>query len=148
MNKTEAAEATAAIGMMLKAFPSSQSSITDDSARVYLFAVEEFSLEAIKRACRMFVRGEAGERNNSFAPSAPKLIEACKTATNAIKWQHFEETHTFIEHGSPRWNQMLLLKGENDFPTRIRSGKMGWFFDNQDLAEASKIALPPPISEE
>ena len=68
MDKTEAKEATAAIGMMLKAFPSSQSTMSADSPKVYLFAVEEFSLDAIKRACRLFVRGEIKGRNNAFAP--------------------------------------------------------------------------------
>lgn len=133
---------------MLKGFLSSQSTITADTARVYLFAVEELPLEVVKRACRMFIRGEVAGRNNSFAPSAPELVDVCKTAAAALKWEQFEAEHSFIEYGSPQWNKMLLLKGEHDFPTRIRDGKMGWFFDNQELSQAEKLALPPPITEE
>lgn len=134
--------------MMLKGFPSSQSTITADTARVYLFAVEELPLEVVKRACRMFVRGEIAGRNNSFAPSAPELVEVCKKAEAALKWEQFEAEHSFIEYGSPAWNKLLLLKHEHDFPTRIRDGKMGWFFANNEVAEAAKLALPPPITAE
>jgi hypothetical protein len=147
MNKTEATEATAAIGMMLKAFPSSQSNISDDSARVYLFAVEEFSLEAIKRACRLFVRGEVKGRNNAFAPSAPELADVCKTAEGQIKVEQYESERVFIEHGSELWHKMLVHRKGESAPTFARDGKQGWFFSREDAAEAAKLALPPPPSE-
>jgi hypothetical protein len=147
MNKTEAAEATAAIGMMLKAFPSSQSNITDDSARVYLFAVEEFSLDAVKRACRLFVRGEVKGRNNAFAPSAPELADVCKTAEGQIKVEQYESERVFIEEGSELWRKMLVHRKGESAPTFTRDGKQGWFFSREDAAEAAKLSLPPPISD-
>jgi hypothetical protein len=148
MNKTEATEATAAIGMMLKAFPSSQSTISDESARVYLFAVEEFSLDAIKRACRLFVRGEIKSRNNAFAPSAPELADACKTAEGQLKVEHYEAERVFVESGSALWKKLQILRGDHSLPTFQREGRDGWFFAKDDCAKAELIALPPTISEQ
>src|SRR5690606_3745649 len=71
-------KALKAIGMMLRAFPSSQSTITAETPKVYGFAVEEFSLEAIRRACRAFVRGEVEGHNADFAPSTAKLAQVVK----------------------------------------------------------------------
>lgn len=148
MDKTEAKEATAAIGMMLKAFPSAQSNITDESARVYMFAVEDYSLDAIKRACRMFVRGEVKGRNNAFAPSAPELADACKTAEGQLKVEHYEAERTFVEVGSALWKQLQIHRGDHSPLTFQRNGKEGWFFDREDCAKATLIALPPTISEQ
>jgi hypothetical protein len=148
MDKTEAKEATSAIGMMLKAFPSSQSNITDDSARVYLFAVEDFSLDAIKRACRLFVRGEVKGRNNAFAPSAPELADACKTAEGQLKVEHYEAERIFVEAGSRLWKQLQIHRGDHSMPTFQRDGKDGWFFNKDDCRNAEMIALPPNISEQ
>lgn len=147
MNKTEAPDAINAIGMMLKAFPSSQSNITDDSARVYLFAVEDFPLEAIKRACRLFVRGEVKGRNNAFAPSAPELAEVCKTAEGMLKVEQYEAERVFIEEGSELWRQMQIHRGSLSLPTYSRGGKRGWYFAKEDAAEAALIALPAPVSD-
>ncbi len=135
------------IGMMLKAFPSSQSTITADSARVYLFAVEDMPLEAVKRACRMFVRGEVKGRNNAFAPSAPELVDVCRQAEGILQVEHYEADRLFIEAGTPAWEKMLLLKGAVSLPACNRNGKRGWFFPHDDVAAAEKLALPPPISE-
>lgn len=132
--------------MMLKAFPSSQSTISADSARVYLFAVEEFPLEAIKRACRLFVRGEVKGRNNAFAPSAPELVDACNHAAGIIRVEEYEAGRTFIEEGSDRWRQMQIMKGHS-LPTYVRDGKPGWFFTKDDAEQAALVALPAPISE-
>jgi hypothetical protein len=148
MDKTEAAEATAAIGMMLKAFPSSQSTMSADSPKVYLFAVEDFSLDAIKRACRMFVRGEVKGRNNAFAPSAPELSDACKTAEGALKVEHYEADRLFVEAGSALWKQLQIHRGDHSLPTFQRDGKDGWFFTKEDCEKAAMIALPPNISEQ
>lgn len=134
--------------MMLKAFPSSQSSITDESARVYLFAVEDFSLDAIKRACRQFVRGEIGGRNNAFAPSAPELSDACKAAEGQLKVEHYEAERVFVESGSALWKQLQIHRGDHSLPTFQRGGKEGWFFSKEDCAQAEMIALPPTISEQ
>ncbi len=147
MDKTETPEATTAIGMMLKAFPSSQSTITADSARVYLFAVEDFPLEAVKRACRALVRGEVAGRNNSFAPSAPELAQLAKEFEGKIRIEQFDAAHQFVIEGSELWQKVMLLKQDNCHPTFIKGGQRGWPFPHADIAEASKLALPPPISE-
>ena len=147
INKTDATEATAAIGMMLKAFPSSQSTITADSARVYLFAVEDFPLEAVKRACRAFVRGDVGGRNHSFAPSAPELAQIAKEMEGKIRIEKFEAEHQFVLEDSELWKKLERLKGES-FPSFQREGGRGWHFKHADVAEAQMVALPPPISEE
>lgn len=148
MNEQEAAEATKAIGMMLRAFPSSQSTITADSAKVYMFAVEDFSLDAIKRACRLFVRGEVKGRNNAFAPSAPELADACKTAEGQLKVEHYEAERIFVEAGSRLWKQLQIHRGDHSLPTFQRDGKDGWFFAKDDCRQAEMIALPPSISEQ
>lgn len=147
MNKTEATEATAAIGMMLKAFPGSQSTITADSARVYLFAVEDMPLEAVKRACRALVRGEVQGRNHSFAPSAPELAQLAREFEGKIRVEEFEAAHQFVLEDSPLWKKLELLKNET-FPSSLRAAGRGWHFKHSDVAEAEKLALPPPISEE
>lgn len=133
--------------MMLKAFPSSQSTISDDSARVYLFAVEDFSLEAIKRACRLFVRGEVKGRNNAFAPSAPELADVCKQAEGQLKVEQYEAERVFIEEGSALWHKMLVHKKDASLPTFNRDGKPGWFFAKEDVEQARLISLPAPPSE-
>lgn len=134
--------------MMLKAFPSSQSTMSADSPKVYLFAVEDFSLAAIKRACRLFVRGEVKGRNNAFAPSAPELADACKTAEGQLKVEHYEAERVFVEAGSPLWKQLQIHRGDHSPPTFQRDGKEGWFFTKEDCAQAEMIALPPHISEQ
>lgn len=133
--------------MMLKAFPSSQSTITADSARVYLFAVEDFPLEAVKRACRAFVRGDVQGRNHSFAPSAPELAQVAKEQEGEIRIEQFEAAHQFVIEGSELWQQVMLLKNDHGHPTYIKNGQRGWPFPHGDVAEAVKLALPPPISE-
>jgi hypothetical protein len=147
MHSTETTEAINAIGMMLKAFPSSQSTITADSARVYMFAVEDMPLDAVKRACRMFVRGEVKGRNNAFAPSAPELVDVCRQAEGVLKVEHYEADRLFIEADTPAWEQMLMHKGATSLPVCNRNGKRGWFFAQDDAVAAAKLALPPPISE-
>lgn len=133
--------------MMLKAFPSSQSNISDDSARVYLFAVEDFSLEAVKRACRMFVRGEVKGRNHSFAPSAPELAEVCKTAEGRLKVEQYEAERVFIECDTEMWRKMEIAKDDKNLLACTRNGKKGWFFLPEDVAQAEMVALPAPLSE-
>lgn len=147
MNTTETKEAAAMIGMMLKAFPSSQSNISDDSARVYLFAVEDFSLEAVKRACRMFVRGDVPGRNNSFCPSAPELADVCKITEGQIQVEAYEASRVFIEEGSAHWLKMEHMKG-GGLMTCTRNGKKGWFFEREEAQQAEMVALPPPMTEE
>lgn len=133
--------------MMLKAFPSSQSTITADSARVYLFAIEDFPLEAVKRACRAFVRGDVQGRNHSFAPSAPELAQVAKEFEGKIRVEQFEASHQFVLEGSPLWKKLELLK-DDTFPSSLRAGGRGWHFPHADVAAAEQLALPPPISPE
>lgn len=147
MQQQETAEATKAIGMMLRAFPSSQSTITADSARVYLFAVEDFPLDAVKRACRAFVRGDVEGRNHSFAPSAPELAQVAKEQEGKIRVEQFEASHQFVLEGSDLWKKLEMLKNDT-FPSSLRSGGRGWHFKHADVAEASQLALPAPISPE
>jgi predicted DNA-binding protein (UPF0251 family) len=132
--------------MMLKAFPSSQSTISADTARVYLFAVEDFTLAAVKRACRMFVKREISGRNHAFAPSAPELVDACEVAAGKIRVEEFEAGRVFIAEGSEQWQQMQIHRGHS-LPTFVRDGKPGWFFTKKDAEQAALVALPPPLSE-
>lgn len=132
--------------MMLKAFPSSQSTITTDSARVYLFAVEDLPLEAVKRACRAFVRGDIAGRNHSFAPSAPELAQVAKEVEGKLRIEAFEAEHQFVFEGSDLWKQLEVLKNDT-FPTFLKAAGRGWHFKHADVAKASLLALPPPISE-
>lgn len=122
--------------------------MTDDSARVYMFAVEDFSLEAIKRACRQLVRGEVKGRNNSFAPSAPELAELCRFEEGQLKVEQYEADRFFVEEGSELWRKMLIHRKGSSAPTFKRDGKAGWFFSKEEVVEADKIALAPPVTEE
>lgn len=146
MNTNEKAEATAAIGMMLKAFPSSQSSITADSAKVYLYAVEDFSLEAVKRACRQYVRGEVKGHNNAFAPSAPEMAALCRVINGDIIVEQFQAANRFIEEGSAEWAKLMIHRGQSSMPTFEKDGRKGWFFKAEEVEAALPIALPPPVS--
>lgn len=113
-----------------------------------MFAVEDFSLDAIKRACRMFVRGEVKGRNNAFAPSAPELADACKAAEGVLKVEHYEADRLFVESGSRLWKQLQVHRGDHSMPTFQRDGKDGWFFTKDDCEKAALVALPPTISEQ
>lgn len=129
--------------MMLQAFPSSQSSINADSARVYMFAVEEFSLEAIKRACRAIVRGEVKDLKADFPPSAPKLAQVVREFERDLLVEKYEATHTFVEQGSELWLKLEHMRGRS-LPVSHRDGKAGWSVSNEMLAKAEKVALPAP----
>ncbi len=152
MDKSETTEAMAAIGMMLQAFPSAQSSITADSPRVYLFAVEEFSIEALKRACRLIVRGEVRDLKPEFPPSAPKLAQIVKDVEDKLRVERYDAERPFVEQGSVIWQKMALLRKDNYLPTYTRtfpdgSQRTGWSFPQAAINEADKLALPPPVSE-
>jgi hypothetical protein len=152
MDKTETTEALAAIGMMLQAFPSAQSSITADSAKVYLFAVEEFSLDALKRACRAIVRGDVADLKPDFPPTAPKLAQIVKAFEDLIVVERFEAAHTFVIEGSETWRKLILLRGRT-LPTTQRTmagGRIvkGWSVAHEEAAKADLLTLPPPVSEQ
>lgn len=148
MNQIEAAQATTIIGMMIKAFPSSQSTMTDDSAMAYLYAVEDYSLAAVTRACRDFIKNKVPGRNNrDFAPSAPALAEQCEIAEGALKVEAYEAARIFIEADSELWRKMEIAKGDHSLVSTTRNGKRGWFFLPEEVAKAERVALPPPLSE-
>lgn len=147
MNQNELSEATKAIGMMLEAFPSSQSRITGDTAKVYRFAIEDCSLEAVKRACRAFVRGEVADHNADFAPSAPKLAQVVKDFEHKLVMESWKAERQFIPAGSEAWHKIAMLKNDPMLPTFIKDGVEGWWFSNEVVKEAEALALPPPISE-
>lgn len=139
--------------MMLQAFPSAQSNITADSARVYLFAVEEYSLEALKRACRMIVRGEVKDLKAEFPPSAPKLAQVVKEAEDILRVERYEAAHIFVEEHSETWLKLKVTKKDSDlmaYDRTFRDGTRhrGWYFKPEEVAEAEKIALPPPVAPE
>jgi hypothetical protein len=150
MEKQETTEAIAAIGMMLQAFPSAQSSITADSPKVYLFAVEEFELEALKRACRAIVRGEVKDLKPEFPPAAPKLAQIVKEFEGKLKFERYEAENPFVEVGSVIWDKLVLLRKDPTLPSFVRtrpdgSQRSGWNFPKAQIEEADKLALPPPM---
>ena len=151
MEKNETAEAVATIGMMLQAFPSAQSSITGDSPRVYLFAVEDHSLEALKRACRAIVRGDVADLKPDFPPSAPKLAQIVQHMEDAIKVERHNAEHPFVEEGTELWRKLEHVRG-GTLPTFTRTmpdGRVtsGWCVSAAELEEASRTELPPPVSD-
>lgn len=129
-------------------FPSSQSSITDDSARIYLFAVEDVCIEAVRRACRQFVRGEVKGRNNSFAPSAAELSELCRSLNSAIIVERFRAANLFVEQGSEAWAKLLIHRGKASLPTFEKDGRAGWYFTTEEVNAAAPIMLPKPVESE
>lgn len=137
--------------MMLQAFPSAQSSITAESPKVYLFAVEEYSLEALKRACRRIVRGEVADLKADFPPTAPRLAQIVKDAEDALIVERFEAEHLFIEAGSEMWTKLgLLRKHSLPVTTRtLRSGEriQGWSFKYEEVAKAERLTIPSPVSD-
>lgn len=133
--------------MMLEAFPSSQSRITGDTAKVYRFAVEDCSLEAVKRACRAFVRGQVAGHNPDFAPTAPRLVQVVKEMEHELVVESWKADRQFIPAGSERWHQIAMLRNDPLLPTFVKDGVEGWWFDNAVVNEAAMIALPPPISQ-
>lgn len=134
--------------MMLRGFPSSQSSMTEATVNAYVTAVQDCSLAAVQRACQSFIRGSVPGHNNDFAPAAPKLAQVAREAESKIGLEHFEEQHRFIEEGSDEWRQLLVLRGKHSLPTFERNGRRGWYFSHQEVEEAAEIALPPPLTEQ
>lgn len=130
--------------MMLRAFPSSQSTLTADSAKVYAFAVADCSVEGVKMACRALVRGEADGMSHTFAPSAPELAVLTRKMDEKIRQDDFNAKHLFVTEGTALWRKLEILKGE---PQKAghRGGK---HFTNEDIAAAQSIALPPPPTED
>lgn len=133
--------------MMLEAFPSSQSRISGDTAKVYRFAVEDCSLEAVKRACRAFVRGEVAGHNPDFAPTAPRLVQVVKDQEHLLVMESWKAQRQFIAVGSKAWHQIAMLKNDPMLPTFVKDGIEGWWFDNGVVDEAALLALPAPMSE-
>jgi hypothetical protein len=138
--------------MMLQAFPSAQSSITADSPKVYLFAVEEFSIEALKRACRAIVRGEVKDLKPEFPPAAPKLAQIVKDCEDALIVERFEAEHRFVEVGSPLWLKLEAHRQDRALPTYERtmpdgSHRRGWNFKFEEVVVADRLPLPSVIPE-
>lgn len=138
--------------MMLQAFPSAQSSITADSPKVYLFAVEDYSLEALKRACRAIVRGQVADMKPEFPPSAPKLAQIVEAKEAELKVERYEAERPFVAVGSEIWQKLSLLRRDTALPSFLRTMSdgtqvRGWNFAADEISEADKLALPPPIPE-
>lgn len=134
--------------MMLRAFPSSQSTITAETPKVYAFAVEEFRLEAVRRACRAFVKGQIEDQNPNFAPSTAKLAQVVKGFNDALIWEEFQAGNAFVAVGSRLWEQMVLLNGTTPPVTKsAQHGAEGWWFPNARVEEARLVALPAPLTD-
>lgn len=150
MDKTETTQALQAIGMMLQAFPSAQSSITAESAKVYLFAVEEYSLDALKRACRAIVRGGVKDLKPDFPPAAPKLAQIVKDCEDQLLVERFDARHTFVAEGSDLWRKLELQRGRSLPATeKLINGRRvrGWNVTYDEAAKANLLELPPPVSD-
>lgn len=139
--------------MMLQAFPSARSSITSDSPKVYLFAVEEFQLEALRRACRAIVRGEIADLKPDFPPSAPKLAQIVKEFEGKLQWEAYEAQRQFIEQDSVLWEKLKLLRNDHSpaaYERTMPDGRRcwGWYFDRAEVKQAEMLELPAPASAE
>jgi hypothetical protein len=134
--------------MMLQAFPSAQSSITADSAKVYLFAVEEFSLEALKRACRSIVRGGVKDLKPDFPPAAPKLAQIVKDCEDQLAVERFEAGHLFVVQGTDLWKKIELQRGHS-LPTTEKTIEghrhKGWHVTYDEAGKADQLELPPVV---
>lgn len=131
---------------MLLAFPAS-SNISADSLQPYLIAIEDYDLNAVEAACKAFIKGEVKGRNNSFAPSAPELSAECQRQQDRIRWEAHQSRHEFIAVDSDDWLKVTLYHGRTP-PVRTANGKLGWDIAKEVLAEARKLELPAPVSEE
>lgn len=147
MDKQEIAQASRAIGLMLQAFPSSQSSISADAVPAYLMSIEDFDLNAVQSACKAFIKGEVKGRNNGFAPSAPELAAESQRQQDRLRWQDHIDSHEFIAVGSDDWQKIAMHRG-NTPPVKTRDGVLGWFIPKMELTEARKLELPAPVSDE
>lgn len=132
---------------MLQAFPSSQSSINPETVQAYMMSIEDFDLDAVLAACKAFIKGEVKGRNNGFAPSAPELSAECQRQQDRLRWQDHQARHEFIAVDSDDWLKVTQYHGRTP-PVRTVNGKLGWDIAKEVLAEARKLELPAPISEE
>ncbi len=57
-------------------YPSSQALVTDQVINAYVAALEGLPLEAVRRACGAYSRGEIEGHNHAFPPSAAELTRA------------------------------------------------------------------------
>lgn len=131
---------------MLLAFPAS-SNISADSLQPYLIAIEDYDLNAVEAACKAFIKGEVKGRNNSFAPSAPELSAECQRQQDRLRWEAHQSRHEFIAVDSDDWLKITQYHGRTP-PVRTVNGKFGWDIAKEVLAEARKLELPAPVSEE
>lgn len=111
-----------------------------------MMAVEDVSLEALARGCKAFIKGEVEGHNNSFAPSAPKLVEVCREFDRALIVERFQSANVFIEEGSARWAQLLIHRGATSLPSFEKDGRKGWYVTDEEDQAASLVKLPPRIS--
>lgn len=133
--------------MMLAAFPSSQSNIGPQMVEAYVMSIEDFDLDAVDAACKAFIKGEVKGRNNGFAPSAPELSAECQRQQDRLRWQDHIESHEFVSVESEDWRKVAQYRG-NTPPVKTRDGVLGWFIPKLELAEARKLELAAPVSEE
>ena len=115
--------------------------------RAYIMAIDDYDLDAVMAACKAFIKGEVKGRNNGFAPSAPELSAECQRQQDRLRWQDHQARHEFIAVGSDDWHRVVHYHGKTP-PVRTVNGKLGWDIPKEVLAEARKLELPAPVSED
>lgn len=78
MQEQDMAEASRAIGFMLRGWLGASSKIDPMTVKTYLSAVRDIDLPLIVRACQL-LNGGFIDRDNDFAPSAAKLAEVARS---------------------------------------------------------------------
>lgn len=113
-----------------------------------MMSVEDYDLGAVLAACKAFIRGDVKGRNHSFAPSAPELATECQNQQDRLRWRDHVERHEFIAVDSDDWRRVTQLRGNTPPMMTNSDGKLGWYVPKIEMAEARKLQLPAPISEE
>ena len=84
---------------MMSGFPSSQSSITEETIRAYAFSTEDYPIEVLRLACKRFATGVVPGHNNAFMPSAAEISEECRHLEELEKSIHAARIPQNPEHG-------------------------------------------------
>lgn len=118
----------AAILKLMHGYPSSQSKITEEVVDAYLDAVEQFSPEAVLRACQRFAQGDVPGQSLDFLPPAASVAAQSRMYDQIVGRDSAERQMDRIMHtgivvmdfGHGNVNMVGLTQDEQDKLVKLK----------------------------